>query len=109
MNKFEEKLEQLNKKKKAIEAEKVKILSRMKQQETGRESRRKFVTGALLLKGAEDDLSFRRILLRLIETANERDKSLFNELVEKYNTKKPDEVKPVKDDSVKSDVDSTKS
>lgn len=108
MNKFEEKLEQLDKKKKAIEAEKIKILNRMKQQETGRDSRRKFVTGALLLKGAEDDVSFRRTLLRLIETASERDKTLFNELVEKYNTKKPDEVKPVEDDSMKTDVESSK-
>lgn len=108
MNKYEEKLKQLDEKKRLLDLQKQKILNHYRRDNRAFDNKRKIVAGALLISGAEKDLSLRKALLKVISTASERDSNLFTELKELYAEKKNDDAKAVNVDEVKPDNDSSK-
>ena len=108
MNKYEEKLKQLDEKKRLLELQKQKILNHYRRDNKAFDTKKKIIAGALLISGAEKDLSLRKALLKVISTASERDSSLFTELKEFYSEKKNDEAKPANADEEKPENDSPK-
>lgn len=108
MNKYEEKLKQLDEKKRLLELQKQKILSHYRRDNLAFQTKRKIVAGALLISGAEKDPSLRKALLKVISTASQKDSTLFTELKELYSEKKNDEAKPTNVDEVKPENDSPK-
>lgn len=108
MNKYEEKLKQLDEKKRLLDLQKQKILNHYRRDNRAFETRRKIVAGALLISGADKDPSLRKALLKVISNADSKDVSLFTELKELYSEKKNDEAKPANAQEVKPENDSPK-
>lgn len=108
MNKYDEKIRELEKQQKILAARKQKILNFKRKNTRAFETKRKIVAGALLISGAEKDPSLRKALLKVISNADSKDVSLFTELKELYSEKKNDEAKPANAEEVKSENDSPK-
>lgn len=109
MNKFEEKLKQLEEQKSVLEARKQKILNLYRGNTRAFETKRKIVAGALLISGAEKDLSLRKSLLKVISTATSKDASLFTELNRLYSDYNNSEVNLVFPVKLKAEIDSSQS
>jgi len=105
MNKYEEKLKQLDEKKRLLELQKQKILSHYRRDNLAFQTKRKIVAGALLITGAEKDHALRKALLKVISNADSKDVSLFTELKERYSENKNDEAKPANAEEVKPEND----
>lgn len=105
MNKYDEKIKELEEQQKTLAARKQKLLNFKRKNTRAFETKRKIVAGALLISGAEKDLSLRKALLKVISTASQKDSTLFTELKELYTEKKNDETKPANTEEVKPDND----
>lgn len=81
-NNIKERIAKLQKEQEQLKARAQQLQSQFSEKERKTTDRRKFVVGALVLKDIQTNAGLRNYIIKLLESAPERDKKLFPDLLD---------------------------